>query len=32
MEGARGIKELQTKAEFVKVTRAYKAESNPRRT
>ncbi len=32
MEGARDIKELQRKAEFVKVTAAYKAESNPRRT
>jgi len=29
--GARDIKELQRKAEFVKVTRAYKTESNPRR-
>ena len=28
--GARDIKELQRKAEFVKVTRAYKTESNPR--
>ncbi len=29
--GARDIKELQRKAEFVKVTDAYKAESQPRR-
>ena len=29
--GARDIKELQRKAEFVKVTKAYEAESNPRR-
>jgi IMP dehydrogenase len=29
--GARDIKELQRKAEFVKVTGAYKTESNPRR-
>lgn len=29
--GARDIKELQRKAEFVKVTGTYKAESNPRR-
>ena len=29
--GARDIKELQRKAEFVKVTGAYAAESNPRR-
>ena len=29
--GARHIKELQQKAEFVKVTGAYAAESNPRR-
>ena len=29
--GARDIKELQRKAEFVKVTGAYNAESNPRR-
>lgn len=29
--GARDIKELQRKAEFVKVTDAYKAESEPRR-
>lgn len=30
--GARSIKELQRKAEFVKVTGAYDAESNPRRS
>ncbi len=30
--GARDIKELQRKAEFVKVTGAYQTESNPRRT
>ncbi len=30
--GARDIKELQRKAEFVKVTGAYQAESSPRRT
>ncbi len=29
--GARDIKELQRKAEFVKVTKAYEIESNPRR-
>jgi IMP dehydrogenase len=29
--GARDIKELQRKAEFVKVTKAYETESNPRR-
>jgi len=29
--GARDIKELQRKAEFVKVSKAYQAESNPRR-
>lgn len=29
--GARDIKELQRKAEFVKVTKSYEAESNPRR-
>ena len=28
--GARNIKELQRKAEFVKVTGAYHNESNPR--